>query len=353
MRDDDDGRLVPIITTWSSIIAGSMLLQPSPAALVLLLLVTALATSGTSTNSDDGGGCSHPKGCWCSGSPPVPTCPPKRQATWWLTTVPAGGPLGGLTNIQFIQKHRRAVTRVAAFCWQIGDDGTFSNDEVGCSHELLGPIAAMGVELFPAGTPSKAALLNNTWHAGLVPLAEYAVAHNWTGVHVDFEEGTSKMAPGLVSEQLYAYFLQTFSSVMARYELLVEIDVGENFPVQDRKLEVDQFYLDSLGAGGRLAIMGPTYYNDPPGQNRSKDLITALTPAPHRDWAKCGPGTCGGNPAVNAMFGVQLQGAVPHHQYGWTAEDFKPMLGWVRDQGVCEIGICECSQRVATARAPS
>ena len=241
--------------------------------------------------------------------------------------------------MEFIQQHRNAVTRVAAFCWSIQDNGTFKNDEDGCGSELFGPIHDLGVEIFPAGSPSKAALLNNTWHAGLEPLAQYAVAYNWTGVHVDFEEGTSGMEPGLVSEQLYAYFLETFAAVMQQYGLLVEVDVGENFPVQDRKLVVDQFYLDSLGERGRLAIMGPTYYNSPPDQNRSKELITALTPPPHRNWEKCGPGTCGGNSAVNAMFGIQLEGAIPHQNYGWTASEFTPMLDWVQEQGVCEISI--------------
>eukprot|EP01048_Picozoa_sp_COSAG05_P018323 COSAG05_NODE_2661_length_2791_cov_183.266716_1_plen_491_part_00 len=211
-----------------------------------------------------GGGCSHPPGCWCAGSPLVATCPPKRHATWWLTTEPAGGPIGGPSNLEFIQKHRAAVTRVALFCWQISDNGTFTNDEVGCGSELLGPIHALGVELFPAGSPTRAALLNNTWHIGLAQLAHYAVAHNWTGIHVDFEEGTSRMEPGLVSEQLYAYFLSTLSQVTQQYNLLIEVDIGENFPVQDHKLDVDNFYLDSLGSNGRLAIMNPTYTNEPP-----------------------------------------------------------------------------------------
>lgn len=270
----------------------------------------------------------------------MPTCPPLRQATWWITSEPVGGPVGGPSNLEFIRQHRGAVTRVAAFCWRIEDNGTFTNNEEACGRAQFDPIHELGVELFPAGSPSRAALLNNTWHVGLEPLVQYAVTHNWTGVHVDFEEGTSGMEPGLVSEQLYAYFLDTFARAMQRYNLLIEVDIGENFPVQDRKLTVDRFYLGSLGEGGRLAIMNPTYDNSPSDQNnRSKALITALTPPPHRDWQRCGPGTCGGNTAVNAMFGIQLQGAVPHRDYKWTAEDFLPMVDWVHEQGVCEISI--------------
>ena len=74
-------------------------------------------------------------------------------------------------------------------------------------------------------------------------------------------------------------------------------------------------------------------------QNKSKDLIRALTPAPYRNWERCGPGTCGGNPLVNPMFGIQLQGATPHHQFRWTAHDFSQMVEWVMHQGVCEMGI--------------
>ena len=53
--------------------------------------------------------CSHPPGCWCAGNPLVSTCPPKRQATWWITTDPEGGPAGGPSNLEFIQHHRAAV----------------------------------------------------------------------------------------------------------------------------------------------------------------------------------------------------------------------------------------------------
>eukprot|EP01051_Picozoa_sp_SAG22_P007013 SAG22_NODE_478_length_9967_cov_12.777260_11_plen_278_part_00 len=215
------------------------------------------------------------------------------------------------------------------------------------------PIRALGVEVFGAGFVSVPALLNNTWRSGLLPLAEYAVKYNWTGIHVDFEEGTAGMRPGLASEQLYAYFLSTLAPVMKAHNLQVEVDVGEVFPVQDIKSEVMRFYLDALavpssspnvsGPDGKLALMGPTYYNAPPGQNRSKDTIMALKPPQHRDWTHCGGRPCGGNPSVNAMFGIALDeahaGAAVNQAYGWKESDFTPMLAWVREQGICEISI--------------
>ena len=90
--------------------------------------------------------------------------------------------------MEFIRRNRASVTRAMPFCWGIADNGTWYNDDQGCGPEVLGPIRALGVELLPAGHVSRNALLNGTWRQGLEPLAEYAVAHNWTGVHVDFEE---------------------------------------------------------------------------------------------------------------------------------------------------------------------
>ena len=101
-----------------------------------------------------------------------------------------------------------------------------------------------------------------------------------------------------------------------------------------------QFYLEALNADGKLAIMGPTYYNLPPGQNRSKQLVKALSPSPRHNWPQCGPYVCAGNPNINAMFGIAFtKSARPHRNYGWTATDFAPMVQWLQDEGVCEIGI--------------
>jgi hypothetical protein len=112
----------------------------------------------------------------------------------------------------------------------------------------------------PAGSVTQAALLNNNWHRALGPVANWMASHNYTGVHVDFEEGKT----GPVSEALYAYFLSTFASAMQAKGLLVEVDVGEIFPVQDRITHVMQFYLDQIAGtpeqpAGKLAMMGPTY----------------------------------------------------------------------------------------------
>ena len=71
----------------------------------------------------------------------------------------------------------------------------------------------------PAGSVSQAALLNNTWHSALEPLAAWMADRNYTGVHVDFEEGKT----GPVSEALYAYFLSTLAPVMQAKGLLVEV----------------------------------------------------------------------------------------------------------------------------------
>ena len=192
--------------------------------------------------------------CWKAGNPLTQHCTPPRTATWWVTN--GDGPTGGPTNLEFVQAHRKSVTRAAAFCWAITDNGTFSPGDA-CGTEQFGPLQQLGVEFMPAGSVSQAALLNNTWHSALEPLAAWMADRNYTGVHVDFEEGKT----GPVSEALYAYFLSTLAPVMQAKGLLVEVDVGEIFPVQDRKTDVMKFYLDALGGtpAGKLAMMGPTY----------------------------------------------------------------------------------------------
>ena len=192
--------------------------------------------------------------CWKAGNPLTQHCTPPRTATWWMTN--GDGPTGGPTNLEFVQAHRKSVTRAAAFCWGIDDNGTFSPGDA-CGTEQFGPLQEVGVEFMPAGSVSEAALLNNTWHGALEPLAAWMADRNYTGVHVDFEEGKT----GPVSEALYAYFLSTLAPVMQAKGLLVEVDVGEIFPVQDRKTDVMKFYLDALGGtpAGKLAMMGPTY----------------------------------------------------------------------------------------------
>jgi hypothetical protein len=40
------------------------------------------------------------------------------------------------------------------------------------------------------------------------------------------------------------------------------------------------------------------------------------------------------------MFGIAFGGqTTPHHNFKWTQAEFRPMVNWVREQGVCEIGI--------------
>jgi hypothetical protein len=63
-------------------------------------------SSSVLKNDDDG--------CWKAGKPLRNHCTPARQATWWVTN--GDGPIGGLTNLQFVQSHRKSATRVAAFC---------------------------------------------------------------------------------------------------------------------------------------------------------------------------------------------------------------------------------------------
>ena len=68
----------------------------------------------------------------------------------------------------------------------------------------------------------------------------------------------------------------------------MEVDIGENFPVQDRKLKsIDSTWM--LWVRPASLPSWVPYRNSPPNQSRSKNLITALTPAPHRDWQHCGP----------------------------------------------------------------
>eukprot|EP01051_Picozoa_sp_SAG22_P020357 SAG22_NODE_4083_length_1391_cov_4.751548_1_plen_206_part_10 len=147
---------------------------PAAAPLPLPLLFLALAL--VLVRAPDSG---YPVGCWRAGSPLAVHCPPPRQATWWLTTgVPkaaAGapqqpwGPAGGLSNLEFVRKNRKAVTRVVGFCWSIVDNGTVHLDDTmsSCGPQFA-PIRALGVEVFGAGFVSVPALLNNTWRSGLL-----------------------------------------------------------------------------------------------------------------------------------------------------------------------------------------
>ena len=95
------------------------------------------------------------------------------------------GPTSGLSNLEFVQKNQKAVTRVTGFCWSIGDNGTLAgNSDIMSSCEpQFAPIRELGVEVLAASFVAVPALLNNTWRRALLPLAEYAAKYNWTGIH--------------------------------------------------------------------------------------------------------------------------------------------------------------------------
>jgi hypothetical protein len=156
------------------------------------------------------------------------------------------------------------------FCWGMNDDGSFAvgvGSHQPCGDQYLAPIIALGVEMLPAGGLSAAALLNGTARKTIGPLIEHCLKHNWSGVHVDFEEGkvcTGK--PGCVSESLYATFLSALGQRMRAHGLVMEVDVGETFPVQDiYENAMDSYFKAVEGApAGALAMMGPTYLLPPP-----------------------------------------------------------------------------------------
>lgn len=130
--------------------------------------------------------------------------------------------------------------------------------------------------------------------------------------------------PGCVSEKLYATFLAALSRALWAERLVLQVDVGETFPVQDIYEDAMDMYFDAVAPGGELTITNPTYRGDLNG----RAVMTIQQMAGHAA-------------GIDTMFGIAFEDAHVgriHQNFSWNTTGFAAFLPWVAAQGICKVG---------------
>ena len=289
---------------------------------------------------------------WCQGQEGAVAvaAPQRREALWWLSHGP--GPEGGPSNLEWVTKHRAAITRASVYCWHQASNGSLvaSGPKAGassrypdpCAPEFMDPIIATGVEVLPAGTLSREAIISGAADELVQPLVTYCLERNFSGANVDLEckeacpaadcpipDGHAR-GPGCVSEEQYVSVVDALGKAFRAHGLVLEICVGNTYPVHDEDTASMEPYFEAVHGSptGALAMMSPTYHGD--RDAISVQTIEQLTATP------------GHAAMLDVMFGVAFDAADEHRNHfpcHWNASNFARMLEWTASEGVCRVGI--------------